>query len=131
MPDLRLLFSRICILLDQSPSRSLLDLSREFQVSPKAIQKAVASMTNRQFTKFRDDVLMAKLTKLLIARPTSSIKELSTSLGYKSAQSFAWHVRRASGFSPVRLRIRIAAETAAQYASAQVSEGDRVASLHC
>src|SRR5215471_9208506 len=88
MHDLRLLFARICILLDQTPSRSLLDLSREFQVGPNAIQKCVASMTNRSFTKFKDDVLMAKLTRLLIARPTASVKEMAFHLGYKSVQSF-------------------------------------------
>lgn len=131
MPDLRLLFARICIRLDQTPSRSLLDLSREFQVSPKAIQKAVSSMTNRQFTKFKDDVLMAKLTRFLITRPTASIKELAFDLGYKSVQAFAWHVRRASGDSPARLRIRIAAKMAAQYGPAQIPETDLVAPLHC
>lgn len=130
MSDPRLLFAKICVLLDQSPSRSLRDLSSEFQVSPKAIEKAVASMTNRQFAKFRDDILMAKLTRLLVAKPTSSIKELSTGLGYRSVQSFAWHVRRASGVSPARLRIRIVAELAAQNGAAQIHASGEVACLH-
>jgi len=131
MHDLRLLFARICILLDKTPSRSLLDLSREFQVGPNAIQKAVASMTNRSFTKFKDDVLMAKLTRLLIARPMASVKEMAFDLGYKSVPSFDWHVRRASGVSPARLRLRIAGEMAAQYCPEQIPEQGQVAWLHC
>ena len=130
MPDLRLLFARICVLLDESPSHSLLDLSRKFDVSPNAIQKAVVSMTNRQFTKFKDDVLMAKLTRLLIARPIASIRDLSIDLGYKSVHSFAWHVRRASGTSPAQLRIRIAAEIATQDCQAQVHASEEVVCLH-
>jgi len=114
MADLRLLFPKICVLLDQSPAHSLARLSRQFEVSPRAIQKAVSSMTNRDFIRFKDDILMAKFTKLLIARPGMSIRELSSRLGYKSCRSFAWQVRRACGASPARVRIRIASEIAAQ-----------------
>jgi len=114
MPDLRLLFPKICVLLDQSPAHSLVRLSRQFQVSTGAIQKVVASMTNRNFTRFKDDILMAKFTRLVMARPSLSINELSSRLGYKSSRSFAWQVRRACGASPARVRIRIASEIAAQ-----------------
>lgn len=128
--DLRLLFAWICVRLDQSPSRSLMDLSRELQVSRMAIQKVVASMTNRKFSKFRDDILMAKLTRLLIARPLSSIQELSAGLGYRSVGSFAWQVKRASGASPAQLRIRIATELAAQNGAGQIHTSGEVACLH-
>jgi len=114
MPDIRLLFPKICVLLDQSPAHSLAHLSRQFEVSPSAIQKIVSAMTNRDFTRFKDDILMAKFTKLVIARPGMSIKELSSRLGYKSTRSFAWQVRRACGASPARVRIQIASEFATQ-----------------
>lgn len=74
----------------------------------------VASMTNREFSKFKDDVLIAKLTRLLLAKPTASIKKLSSDLGYKSSRSFAREVRQACGASPGKLRARIAAELAVQ-----------------
>jgi AraC-like DNA-binding protein len=112
--DARQLFAQISVRLDKSPSCSLMDLAREFRVSTKDIEHVVARMTNRAFSKFQDDILIAKLTRLFVARPAASIEELSLDLGYKSSRSFARHVRRACGANPQKLRLQIAAEIAAQ-----------------
>ncbi|PYT75999.1 MAG: hypothetical protein DMG40_27065 [Acidobacteria bacterium] len=113
--DPRLLFAQISIRLDQTPARSLLELSREFQVGADAIQNVVASMTGGvKFTNFKDDLLLAKLTRLFLAKPTSPINELWFELGYKSSRAFARAVRRACGLSPADLRKRVISDVSAQ-----------------
>ena len=113
--DPRLLFAQICVRLDETPGRSLLDLSREFQVDIRTIQNVVASMTGGvKFSNFKDDILIARLTRLFLAKPSSPINELSLELGYKSREAFARAVRRASGASPAHFRNRIVSEVAAQ-----------------
>jgi len=112
--DLRLLFAQISVRLDEIPSRSLMDLSREFQVSSRTIQNSVAMMTGRKFSDFKDDMLIARLTRLFLARPAAPIKELTFELGYKSNRTFARAVRRACGNSPGEFRNRIVSEIAAQ-----------------
>ncbi len=115
--DPRLLFAQICVHLDQTPARSLIDLSREFQVGARTIQGVVAEMTGGgKFTSFRDDILIARLTRLFLAQPNSPIKEISFELGYKSSRTFARAVRRAFGASPAELRKQIATDIAGQHA---------------
>ncbi len=113
--DPRLLFAQICVRLDETPSRSLLDLSRDFHVSSRTIQNVVASMTGgTKFSSFKDDILIARLTRLFVARPPSPIKEISSALGYKSLRAFARAVLRASGVSPTEFHNRILGQAAAQ-----------------
>ena len=112
--DPRLLFAQISIRLDQTPARSLLELSREFQVGPRTIQNAIALMTGTKFSRFKDDVLIARLTRLLLAKPASPIKELWFELGYKSHRTFSRAVRRACGFTPAVLRKRVISDLSAQ-----------------
>ena len=113
--DPRLLFAQICVRLDETPARSLLDLSREFQVSPRNIQNVVASMTGGvKFSSFKSDILIARLTRLFVARPFSPIQEISSGLGYRSLRAFTRAVRLASGVSPAEFHKRILGEAAAQ-----------------
>lgn len=117
--DPRLLFAQICVRLDQTPGSSLLALSREFHVAARTIQNVVATMTGRTFNSFKDDILVARLSRLFTTRPASSIKEMSFDLGYKSSRSFARAVRRACGVSPAELREQVVAEAASQGARSQ------------
>lgn len=113
--DPRLLFAQICVRLDQTPACSLSDLSREFQIDIRTIQNVVASMTGgAKFSSFKDDILIARLSRLFLAKPSSPVNELSLELGYKSREAFARAVRRASGASPAHLRNRIVGEARAQ-----------------
>jgi len=113
--DSRLLFAQICIRLDHTPACSLVGLSREFQVGARTIQNIVTSMTGGvTFSSFKDDILIARLTRLFLARPFSPVKELSFDLGYKCSRTFARAVRRACGVSAAELRKRIVSEAAAQ-----------------
>src|SRR5436190_9932527 len=106
--DPKLLFADVCVLLERTPARSLIDLSREFQVATRTIQGIVTEMTGGgKFTSFRADLLIARLTRLFLARPNSPIKEISFELGYKSSRTFARAVRRACGDSPAELRKKI------------------------
>lgn len=115
--DPRLLFAQICVRLDETPARSLLDLSREFQIDTPAIQNVISSMTGgAKFSTFKDDILIARLTRLFLAKPSSPINELSLELGYKSDEAFTRAVRRASGVSPVVFRNRILGEARTQKA---------------
>lgn len=113
--DPRLLFAQICVRLDETPSRSLLDLSRELHISSRIIQNVVATMTGgTKFTSFKDDILIARLTRLFVAQPFSPIQEISSALGYKSLRAFARAVRRASGVSPAEFHNRVLSQAAAQ-----------------
>jgi AraC-like DNA-binding protein len=112
--DTRLLFAQLSVRLEEIPSRSLMDLSREFQVSSRTIQHSIAMMTGRKFSDFKDDLLIARLTRLFLAKPLSPIKDVSFELGYKSNRTFARAVRRACGHSPAEFRERVIGEAAAQ-----------------
>ena len=112
--DPRLLFAQICVRLDETPARSLLDLSREFHVGSRTIQNVVATMTGVKFSSFKDDILIARLTRLFVARPFSPIKQISFELGYKSGRTFARAVRHACGVTPPEFRNRIVGEAATQ-----------------
>jgi len=113
--DPRLLFAQICVRLEETPARSLLDLSREFHVGARTIQSVVASMTGgKKFSSFKDDILIARLTRLCVTRPFSPIKEISCDLGYKSVRTFARAVRRGTGASPAEFRNRLVAKAASR-----------------
>lgn len=117
MYDPRLLFAQICVRLDETPARSLLDLSREFHVDSRTIRSVIASMSGGvKFSSFKDDILIARLTRLFVARPHATIEEVSMDLGYKSERTFARAVCRASGVTPAEFRDRIVGEATAQKA---------------
>lgn len=108
--DYRLLVKQISLSLNRNPCCPLQSLSGELHVSPRTIQKVVIMTTGKSLRQFREEILFAKLKILLIERPTSAIKELSFTIGYKSPRSFARAIRRACGSSPEQLRSRITRE---------------------
>jgi len=70
--DSRLLFAQICIRLDHTPACSLAGLSREFQVGARTISKyRYTHDRRRKFSSFKDDILIARLTRPFLARPFS------------------------------------------------------------
>jgi AraC-like DNA-binding protein len=103
----RLLLDEICRCLRQSPCCSLGVLSQELRVSRRTIQQVAITTTGKTLRQLREEVLLARVKYLFIARPTSAIKELSFDLGYKSSRSFSRAVRRASGTSPEKLRSQV------------------------
>ena len=108
--DPRLLFERIFASLQESPCKTLIDLSQSLHLSERTIQKAVSLSTGRSFRFLRDEVILTRVKWLFTAQPEVPIKELSSSVGFKSASSFARAVKRASGLSPEELRSRVAHE---------------------
>ena len=108
--DPTLLFDRILSSLDESPSKTLADLLQTLQVSRRTIEKAIRLSTGGTFRLLREEILLVQAKALFASQPTLPIKELGFRLGFKSATSFARAVKRASGFSPEDLRIRVARE---------------------
>ena len=108
--DHRLLFQGISHSLNESPSISLVGLSRELQVSPRTIEMAVATMTGKTFRDVREEILMATVRCLFVSDSALAVKELSQRVGYKSATSFARAIRRACGLCPEELRFRVVRE---------------------
>ncbi len=93
--DPRLLFERILTCLQESPCKTLEDLSQSLRLSERTIQKAVNLSAGKSF--FEE-------------QPELPIKEVSFGVGFKSASSFARAVKRACGLSPEELRSRVAHE---------------------
>jgi AraC family transcriptional regulator len=112
--DPRLLFQRIFACLEESPCKTLSDLSRSLCLSERTIQKAVNLSTGKSFRLLRDEVILNRVKCLFAARPEVPIKELSFGIGFKSASSFARAIKRASGLSPEELRSRVAHELPVQ-----------------
>lgn len=104
----KLLFGKIVDSLDESPSRTLGDLARNLKVRRQTIEGAIQFVTGGTFELLRQEILLVQIRTLFASEPTLSIKELGFSLGFKSPTSFARSVKRASGFSPEELRIRVA-----------------------
>ncbi|PYU48651.1 MAG: hypothetical protein DMG48_19575 [Acidobacteria bacterium] len=106
--DWRLLFEEISICLHESPSKTLLDISKNLQVSRRTIEKAVSTSTGGTFRRLREGILLTRVRSLCASQPTMAIKELCFAVGFKSASSFARAIKRASGSSPEELRFRVA-----------------------
>ena len=108
--DPRLLFERILTCLQESPCKTLEDLSQSLRLSERTIQKAVNLSTGRSFRFVRDEVILIRVKWLFEEQPELPIKEVSFGVGFKSASSFARAVKRACGLSPEELRSRVAHE---------------------
>jgi transcriptional regulator GlxA family with amidase domain len=108
--DSRLLFEAISISLHESPSKTLLDISKNLRVSRRTIEKAISSSTGGTFRQFREEILLRSVRSLCVSQPTLAIKELCFAVGFKSARSFARAIKRVSGSSPEEFRFRVARE---------------------
>ena len=106
----KLLFGKIVDSLDESPSRTLGDLARNLKVRRRTIEEAIKFVTGGTFELLRQEILLVQVRTLFASEPTLSIKELGFTLGFKSPTSFARSVKRATGFSPEELRIRVAGD---------------------
>src|SRR5713101_6693981 len=108
--DPRLLFEEISICLHESPSKTLLDISNNLQVSRRTIEKAISTSTGGTFRRLREEILLTRFRSLCASQPTLAIKELCFAVGFKSATSFARAIKRACGSSPEELRFRVVGE---------------------
>jgi len=108
--DPRLLFERILTCLQESPCKTLEDLSQSLRLSERTIQKAVNLSAGKSFRFVRDEVILIRVKWLFEEQPELPIKEVSFGVGFKSASSFARAVKRACGLSPEELRSRVAHE---------------------
>ncbi len=108
--DPRLLFEEISICLRESPSKTLLDISKNLQVSRRTIEKAISTSTGGTFRRLREGILLTRVRSLCSSQPTLAIKELCFAVGFKSATSFARAIKRACGSSPEELRFRVVGE---------------------
>ena len=108
--DSRLLFEEISICLHESPSKTLLDISNNLQVSRRTIEKAISTSTGGTFRRLREEILLTRFRSLCASQPTLAIKELCFAVGFKSATSFARAIKRACGSSPEELRFRVVGE---------------------
>ncbi len=115
--DPRLLFEEISICLHESPSKTLLDISKNLRVSRR---------TGGTFRGLREEILLTNVRSLFVSQPTLAIKELCFAVGFKSATSFARAIKRASGSSPEELRFRVVGEVL----DAHDTEGARSESTH-
>ena len=100
-------------MLEGDPCRSLSDLSQELQVSRRTIQNAVNVVAGRKFRDLREDLLLAKIKKLLESANTT-IRKASLEAGHKSSRSFARAVRRVCGLTPQKLRTCITGDSFAK-----------------
>src|SRR2546421_7304994 len=108
--DPRLLFEEISICLHESPSKTLLDISNNLQVSRRTIEKAISTSTGGTFRRLREEILLTRFRSLCTSQPTLAIKELCFAVGFKSATSFARAIKRACASSPEELRFRVACQ---------------------
>jgi AraC-like DNA-binding protein len=108
--EAKLLFEEISVCLHNSPSKTLVDISRSLRVSRRTIEKAVSISTGRTFRRIREEILLTNVRSLIASQPTLAIKELCFAVGFKSASSFARAIKRACGSSPEELRFRVARE---------------------
>lgn len=112
--DHALLFKKIALTLEGDPCRPLSELSRELHVSRRTIQNAVNMVTGKKFRDLREELLVARIKKLLVSAPNTPIRNVSLEAGFRSPRSFARAVRRVCGVTPRQLRIRIAGDSFAK-----------------
>ncbi len=109
--DSSMLFHNVSLWLQQNPSISLGNLSRELQVSRRTIQKTIVLASGKTFRDLREQILVARAKALFISKPNLPIKTLSFSVGYESPRSFARAIKRACGLSPQELRSHVVKES--------------------
>jgi len=102
----RRVFKQILLLLSENPSISLKRLSAELRVGPRTIQNIVGNMTSVPLKDLRKAALLRGVRLHFQRQRGLSVKQLSHSMGYLSARSFARAVRRASGVNPSVLLVK-------------------------
>src|SRR6266704_1285900 len=93
--DPRLLFERILTCLQESPCKTLEDLSQSLRLSERTIQKAVNLSTGRSFRFVRDEVILIRAKWLFEEQPELPIAQ---TLEYSS-------VNRSRGGSQQRVKV--------------------------
>lgn len=102
--DQSLLFNKIFLSIRQKPLCLLADLCQELGISRGTIEKVIYVATGKTFRRFREGIILESAIALLVSSPTSSIKQISVDLGFRSPRSFARAMRRTCGLSPEQLR---------------------------
>lgn len=89
--------------LESHPLATLRDLSQEFKVGERIIEKAVKANKGIAFRELRRELLLRKACDFL-DQPNRSVKEVSFLLGFSSPKAFARFIKRASGRTATQLR---------------------------
>ena len=106
--DRDLLLETILNCLRDSPHLSLSELSIELRVSKRTIEKTIRTSRKMTYKNLQMEIILTAVRRALELHPTTSIKELSYAVGFKSPRSFARAVRRVCGLCPTDLRAEVA-----------------------
>lgn len=107
-----LLFETITKHLQMNPRCSINYLSNQLKISRRTIQEVVSAKSSKTFSALRQEVLLNEVKRLLVSKPELTIKEISFNVGFYSPRSFARSVKKACGYSPEELRLRLSLEHA-------------------
>jgi AraC-like DNA-binding protein len=95
-------------LIDARPRIALEEVARSLGVERHTIERAVRLELHSSFRVTQQRATLKKAQALLLRTPMLSVKEVAFALGYRSPQAFARFCRKLSGFSPAKLRAKIA-----------------------
>jgi AraC-like DNA-binding protein len=109
--DTRLLVREISARLAETPCTSLGQLSKDLCVSRRTIESVIKAVTGKTFRELQSHAMFVRVRRILESHPTVAIKELSFTVGYRSARSFARSIKRQSGMTPQQYRALIAEGT--------------------
>ena len=102
--DARLLFEIVSCTLRDDPRQTLRQIADKLRVSDRTIEKVVRGSIGRSFRRLRAEIFLVEVKRVFMTQPSTSIKAVSLTLGFKSCSSFARAVKRASGLTPRELR---------------------------
>ena len=98
------LFLTISNRLDENPSTPIGLVCKELRISRRTAQDVVKAQTGKSFSALRYEILTKKARQLFTSQPNLAIKEVSFALGFRHPRSFGRALKRASGFSPEKMR---------------------------
>jgi AraC-like DNA-binding protein len=102
--DYQSLYRRIFLRVLKDPCISLEELAQELKVSRRTVQGVIRVRAGKSYRTLREEILVAKTRQLFADYPSLAIKEVSFTVGFLSARSFARAIKRACGLSPKDLR---------------------------
>ncbi len=102
--DGKRLFAQIEHYLSRQNDWRLKTLAQEFHVDRRAIEKAVLLSKGCSFREYRKLKRMEHFNTLVQLRGDLSLKQIASSLGFRTAAAFSRFVRQMTGQTPSRQR---------------------------
>ncbi len=102
--NLARVFCEVEARLQADPALTLGELAADLAVNRHTIEAAVRAREGISFREWKRRIVLSQARRSLLQDTTSPIKQISQSLGYRSASAFSRFIKARSGGTPAQIR---------------------------